>query len=65
MKHEIIKKVPEDLMAALGCPFCNGPLAEDDGNSMILLVCQACMLAFPVNEGIPDLMPKSARPHLS
>ncbi|MBI5844602.1 MAG: Trm112 family protein [Deltaproteobacteria bacterium] len=57
--------MPSDLMAVFGCPFCRGPLFEEDEKSPVLLVCRACGLAFPVSDGIPDLLPKSARLILS
>lgn len=65
MKPDTQKSVPADLMAVFGCPFCKGPLFEEAEESSHQLVCRACGLAFPVNDGIPDLMPKSARLLLS
>lgn len=65
MKPENEKLVPAGLMAVFGCPFCRGPLSEEAEKSLHQLVCKACRLAFPVNDGIPDLMPKSARLLLS
>lgn len=62
MKQESIKKIPAGLIEVLGCPFCNGPLIENDSEGGSFLDCRACGLAFPVIDGIPDLMQKSAVP---
>ena len=53
-------KLEEAVLALLACPRCKGPLtrAEDGG----ALVCAACRLAYPVEDGVPDLLPESARP---
>ena len=48
------------LLALLACPRCKGSLTEADAGPALL--CVRCRLAFPVVEGIPDLLPESARP---
>ncbi len=48
-----------ELLKILACPSCHGALsAEDTGGE---LVCEACRVAYPVKDGIPDLLPESAR----
>ncbi len=42
-------------VALMACPRCGGSLGEGEG----LLVCDRCMAAFDVREGVPDLLPWS------
>lgn len=48
--------IPEELLEILRCIECRSPVeeAEDD------LVCTGCGLHFPVEEGIPVMLPESA-----
>jgi len=48
----------EKLLALLACPLCRGPLEHEPGTAR--LVCRACRKAWPVREGVPDLLPESA-----
>jgi uncharacterized protein len=48
------------LRSLLACPLCHGAL--EDGAPRLELRCRRCGVAFPVVEGIPDLLPESARP---
>lgn len=62
MNDDNFKKVPDDLMAVLGCPNCNGPLAQKTVEAGLFLECPACGIEFPVEQDIPDLLPQSGRP---
>jgi len=42
-------------VALMACPRCGGSLGEGEG----LLVCDRCLAAFEVREGVPDLLPWS------
>lgn len=48
--------VPEELMAILRCIDCYSELEERPD----VLVCRQCGLRFPVEEGIPVMLPESA-----
>jgi uncharacterized protein len=48
-----------ELLEILACPSCHGGLKFDAAASE--LTCRACRLAYPVKEGIADLLPESAR----
>jgi uncharacterized protein YbaR (Trm112 family) len=48
----------EKLLALLACPLCHGPLEREPQAPR--LVCPACRRAWPVREGVPDLLPESA-----
>lgn len=48
------------LLSLLACPLCHGPL--EGAAARLELRCGRCRVAFPVVEGIPDLLPESARP---
>jgi uncharacterized protein YbaR (Trm112 family) len=48
------------LLEIIACPKCKGHLdVKDDGSA---LVCQACRLAYPVVDDIPDLIVEDAQP---
>ena len=49
--------INEELLQILACPQCHGKLRPQDGD----LICDACHLAWPIVDGIPDFMPDSAR----
>ncbi|MFC1926279.1 methytransferase partner Trm112 [Chloroflexota bacterium] len=55
-----MKKV---LMEILACPVCKGPLgldiAEEDENEVTkgTLSCTSCSHQYPIEDGIPDLLP--------
>ena len=48
--------VPEELMDILRCIDCYSPLDEQSD----VLVCQGCGLHYPVDDGIPVMLPGSA-----
>ncbi len=48
-----------ELLEILACPRCRGGLEYDEAASE--LGCRACRLAYPVKDGIADLLPESAR----
>lgn len=48
------------LLEIIACPKCKGRLEpKPDGSA---LVCQACRLAYPVVDDIPDLIIEDAQP---
>ncbi len=56
-----------DLLDLLACPLCRGELtlavAEEDGDDIVsgTLSCAACGEAFPIEDGIPNLLPPELR----
>lgn len=52
--------LPDALLALLACPRCRGPLLRAGAQQVLL--CVACRCCYPVRDGIPDLLPESARP---
>lgn len=49
-------KIPDDLMEILRCIECHSPLEQDGA----VLVCTGCGLRFPVEDGIPVMLPEAA-----
>ena len=55
-----------ELHDILCCPVCKGELelqvsVEDEENQEIVsgaLICHACLVHYPIKEGIPNLLPK-------
>ncbi|MBL7160681.1 MAG: Trm112 family protein [Candidatus Aenigmarchaeota archaeon] len=47
-----------DLLNILACPTCKGPLTKKGS----FLLCNKCSLAFPIQEGVPNLLPEEAWP---
>jgi uncharacterized protein YbaR (Trm112 family) len=48
------------LAEILVCPRCRGKLrAQPDGGAF---VCAACRVLYPVEDGIPQMLPESGRP---
>ncbi len=47
------------LLEILACPLCRGDLTWVEADDE--LVCAACAKAYPVLDGIPDLLPESGR----
>ena len=47
------------FLKLLACPLCRGTLRWDE--TAAELVCEACARAYPVRDGIPDLLPESGR----
>ena len=50
-----------ELLAILVCPRCKGELEHREGPDEAL-VCRACRLAYPVEDGIPVMLVDDARP---
>jgi uncharacterized protein YbaR (Trm112 family) len=56
-----------DLMEILVCPMCKGDLAltvdKEEGGEIIegKLVCAACSETYPIEDGIPNLLPPDLR----
>ncbi len=48
-----------ELLEILACPSCHGGLEYIATTSE--LSCRACRVAYPVKDGIADLLPESAR----
>ncbi len=57
----------QDLMDILACPMCKGPLtltivaAEADEVLTGDLTCAACNERYPIEDGIPNLLPPAMR----
>ncbi len=50
----------DGLLSLLACPLCKGDLQRSgDGRA---LHCGGCRVAYPVEKGVADLLPESARP---
>lgn len=47
------------FLEILACPVCKNSLHWDEKASE--LICEACRKAYPVEGGIPDLLPESGR----
>ncbi len=56
-----------DLLDILACPLCKGALtlaaAREEGGEIVAgtLACAACDEAYPIEDGIPDLLPPDLR----
>jgi len=56
-----------DLLDLLACPLCKGELtlavAQEDGDEIVrgTLSCAACDEAYPIEDGIPNLLPPELR----
>jgi uncharacterized protein len=54
---------PEELLALLACPRCKGPLTRASAREgRDELDCPGCHLAYPIREGVPQLLVDEARP---
>ena len=57
----------KSLTELLSCPTCRGELtlsieAEDDGEVVSgALRCEACVVCYPIDDAIPNLLPPGAR----
>ena len=54
-----MKELDPAFLALLACPLCRGPLRLAAGGEA--LRCEACRKAYPIVDGIPDLLPESGR----
>lgn len=52
--------MPQEIRELLACPQCRGPLRDEPTGSPMALVCEACALRYPVEEGIPVLLVERA-----
>ncbi len=50
--------VDKELLKILACPQCKGPVKEQK----VFLVCKKCKLAYPVLDGVPDMLIPEAWP---
>jgi SAM-dependent methyltransferase/uncharacterized protein YbaR (Trm112 family) len=53
--------IPGDIRALLVCPVCRGVLADGDGEPAVV-VCGRCRVEYPVESGIPVLLPPELLP---
>lgn len=52
------KQIPDQILDILACPTCKADLKLDKENSE--LICEKCGENFPIEDGIPILMPKES-----
>ena len=52
--------LPKDLLDILVCPKCKGDLEYRQAEAV--LVCHACRLAYPIEDGIPIMLIDEAKP---
>ncbi len=56
-----------DLLEILRCPVCKGELelsvAQRDGQEILRgsLACARCRVTYPIEDGIPDMLPPGER----
>ena len=50
----------DKLLAILACPVCKGPLEWQKEKSR--LVCARCEVGYPIEDGIPNLLPDAGKP---
>jgi len=48
--------IPDAIREILACPKCRGALRDESTVSGSALICDACGLSYPVEEGIPVLL---------
>jgi uncharacterized protein YbaR (Trm112 family) len=51
-----------ELLEILVCPKCKGDLEHRTEGSAETLVCHACRLVYPVEDGIPIMLIDEAKP---
>ncbi|PTL82341.1 Trm112 family protein [Vitiosangium sp. GDMCC 1.1324] len=51
-------QLPEWWISTLACPRCKGPLTLSSDE----LHCPGCRLAYPIRDGVPELLQDEARP---
>ena len=68
LKWGIREEMKKELMEILACPMCKGDLElgveEEDEKGEIVkgsLYCQKCDQRYPIEEGIPNLLPPELR----
>ncbi|MBJ6765173.1 hypothetical protein JGU66_30785 [Myxococcaceae bacterium JPH2] len=50
------------LREVLGCPRCKGALEVRDSEAGTQVHCPSCQRAWPVEDGIPQMVPERERP---
>ena len=56
-------QLPEWLLSTLACPQCKGPLLLSSGDGgPDALHCRHCGLAYPIRNGVPELVLEEAKP---
>ncbi|MCK4968121.1 MAG: Trm112 family protein [Candidatus Aenigmarchaeota archaeon] len=50
--------INKELLRIIACPKCNGDLNEEK----MFLVCEKCKLAYPVLDGVPNMLIDEAWP---
>ncbi len=69
LKWRIREEMKRELMEILACPMCKGDLElsveeEEDEKGEIVkgsLYCRKCEQRYPIEEGIPNLLPPELR----
>lgn len=54
MQHKLL--MDKALLATLACPKCKSDIQE----KVMFLICKKCSLAFPLLEGVPDMLVQDA-----
>jgi uncharacterized protein YbaR (Trm112 family) len=55
--------IPVEVRALLVCPRCHGPLVDTaTAAGAVGLECAACLVRYPVEDGIPVLLAERGRP---
>lgn len=55
-----MNEIPAKIRALLVCPRCRGDLVDAGTATAPKLVCNACRVAYPVEQGIPVLLAERA-----
>ena len=58
-------QLPDWLQSTLACPRCKGPLtchSAPESPAPDELRCPSCRLAYPIRNGVPELLQDEARP---
>ena len=58
----VVTEIPDVIRELLACPRCGGPLRDGRAATGPVMVCEACALAYPVEEGIPVLLVERSKP---
>ena len=59
-KEKVLKNpIPDDLFNILACPMCKADLNYSKDKKQ--LVCTDCGQKYPIEEGIPNLMPPKGK----
>ncbi len=55
---QMVARMKKDILDILACPKCRGDVKEKG----MFIVCEACSLAYPVLDGVPDMLIDDAWP---